>query len=64
MEKEYIILILFYTNMDSQSIPVKLNLDFILALDRIASREMSSRNRIIRVAIKEFIEKDGNTKKF
>jgi metal-responsive CopG/Arc/MetJ family transcriptional regulator len=40
------------------TIPVTLSEEVVFDLDDIAKRELSSRNRIIRIAIKQYLEKN------
>ena len=49
--------------MKIQTIPIALPKEVVIDLDKIAKRELSSRNRIIRLAIKEFIEQNAKNNK-
>ena len=44
--------------MISKTIPISLKKEEISKLDKIAKKEFSSRNRLLRIAIKEYLEKN------
>ena len=48
--------------MEGKTIPVALSEEFISNLDKIAEKELSSRNRIIRLAVQEYLKKNATTK--
>ena len=49
--------------MISQTIPITLSKEDVLKLDKIAEAELSSRNRLLRIAIKRYLEnQDENPK--
>ena len=44
----------------TKTIPITLSKKLVADLDRIARRESSSRNRLLRIAIIKYLEENGN----